>query len=137
MSNVVRLDDTDRRLLRTLQADGRISNAELAERCNLSQPRCVALRRSLKIDDDPSMAYEFVFGAQKHRRYSDKADKLLRESAAEVDMDKIWQEYGPKRSPKRRLPASPGQRGRPNAQRQRDAFTATLATSCGLPQVRH
>lgn len=85
--------------------------AQLAERCNLSQPRCVALRRSLKIDDDPSMAHEFVFGAQKHRRYSDKADKLLRESAAEVDMDKVWQEYGPKRSPKRRLPASPGQRG--------------------------
>ncbi len=30
------LDDTDRRLLRVLQADGRITNAELAERCNLS-----------------------------------------------------------------------------------------------------
>ena len=31
MSNSLRLDDTDRRLLRTLQADGRISNAELAD----------------------------------------------------------------------------------------------------------
>jgi Lrp/AsnC family leucine-responsive transcriptional regulator len=30
------LDDTDRRLLRALQADGRITNAELAKRCNLS-----------------------------------------------------------------------------------------------------
>jgi Lrp/AsnC family leucine-responsive transcriptional regulator len=30
------LDDTDRRLLRVLQADGRITNAELAKRCNLS-----------------------------------------------------------------------------------------------------
>jgi Lrp/AsnC family transcriptional regulator, leucine-responsive regulatory protein len=32
----VRLDDTDRRLLRALQADGRISNVDLAERCGLS-----------------------------------------------------------------------------------------------------
>lgn len=30
------LDETDRRLLRVLQADGRITNAELAKRCNLS-----------------------------------------------------------------------------------------------------
>lgn len=30
------LDDTDRRLLRVLQADGRMTNAELAKRCNLS-----------------------------------------------------------------------------------------------------
>lgn len=30
------LDETDRRLLRVLQTDGRITNAELAKRCNLS-----------------------------------------------------------------------------------------------------
>ena len=30
------LDDTDRRLLKVLQVDGRITNAELAKRCNLS-----------------------------------------------------------------------------------------------------
>ena len=30
------LDDTDRRLLRVLQADGRITNAELAKQCHLS-----------------------------------------------------------------------------------------------------
>ncbi len=36
MPNDVRLDDTDRRLLRALQNDGRISNAELAQLCNLS-----------------------------------------------------------------------------------------------------
>ncbi len=34
------LDDTDRRLLRVLQTDGRISNAELARRCNLSPAAC-------------------------------------------------------------------------------------------------
>ena len=55
---------------------------------------------TLGIEDDPTMVYEFVFGSQRHRRYSDKADKLLRESIAEIDMDKIWKEYGPKRRPK-------------------------------------
>jgi Lrp/AsnC family leucine-responsive transcriptional regulator len=34
------LDDTDRRILRVLQKEGRISNAELSERVNLSPSAC-------------------------------------------------------------------------------------------------
>jgi Lrp/AsnC family leucine-responsive transcriptional regulator len=34
------LDDTDRRLLRALQADGRITNSDLAKRCHLSPAAC-------------------------------------------------------------------------------------------------
>ncbi|WP_028079469.1 Lrp/AsnC ligand binding domain-containing protein [Solimonas soli] len=34
------IDDTDRRLLRALQADGRITNQDLAQRCNLSPAAC-------------------------------------------------------------------------------------------------
>ena len=48
MANILRLDDTDRRLLRTLQADGRVSNAELAERCNLSPSACSDRVRRLR-----------------------------------------------------------------------------------------
>ena len=48
MSNNVRLDETDRRLLRALQADGRISNADLAERCNLSPSACSERVRRLR-----------------------------------------------------------------------------------------
>ena len=44
----VRLDDTDRRLLRILQADGRISNAELANRCHLSPSACSERTRRLR-----------------------------------------------------------------------------------------
>ena len=76
---------------------------QLAERCGLTPPRCLALRRYLKIEDDPTMVYEFVFGGSRHRQYSDKADKLLRERVGEVDMDSIWQEFGPKRSSRRKL----------------------------------
>ncbi len=34
------IDDTDRRILRVLQKDGRISNADLSERVNLSASAC-------------------------------------------------------------------------------------------------
>jgi Lrp/AsnC family leucine-responsive transcriptional regulator len=48
MANESRLDETDRRLLRVLQADGRISNAELAERCRLSASACSDRVRRLR-----------------------------------------------------------------------------------------
>ena len=46
----IRLDDTDRRLLRVLQDDGRISNADLALRCNLSASACSDRVRRLRDD---------------------------------------------------------------------------------------
>jgi Lrp/AsnC family leucine-responsive transcriptional regulator len=48
MSKNLRLDDTDRRLLRVLQEDGRISNTDLAQRCNLSPSACSDRVRRLK-----------------------------------------------------------------------------------------
>ena len=44
----VRLDDTDRRLLKALQADGRISNLDLARKCNLSTSACSDRVRRLR-----------------------------------------------------------------------------------------
>ncbi|MGI5130166.1 Lrp/AsnC family transcriptional regulator [Pseudonocardia sp. CA-107938] len=44
----VRLDDTDRALLRALVADARISNKELAERVGIAQSTCLARVRSLR-----------------------------------------------------------------------------------------
>ena len=42
------LDAVDRRLLRALQEDGRLSNAELARRCNLSAAACFERVRRLR-----------------------------------------------------------------------------------------
>ena len=42
------LDPVDRRLLKALQEDGRISNAELARRCNLSPAACFVRVRRLR-----------------------------------------------------------------------------------------
>lgn len=45
---VENLDQVDRRLLKALQEDGRMSNAELARRCNLSPAACFERVRRLR-----------------------------------------------------------------------------------------
>ncbi|WP_428150760.1 Lrp/AsnC ligand binding domain-containing protein [Brevundimonas sp.] len=45
---VENLDAVDRRILKVLQEDGRISNAELARRCNLSPAACFERVRRLR-----------------------------------------------------------------------------------------
>lgn len=50
MASNQRLDETDRRILRVLQADGRISNQDLAARCNLSPSACSDRVRRLRED---------------------------------------------------------------------------------------
>ncbi|MDC7785440.1 Lrp/AsnC family transcriptional regulator [Rhodoplanes sp. TEM] len=44
----IRLDDIDRRILRVLQAEGRIPNSELAERVGLSATPCLRRVRALE-----------------------------------------------------------------------------------------
>jgi Lrp/AsnC family leucine-responsive transcriptional regulator len=48
MATFYRIDDTDRRILRVLQVDGRISNQDLALRCNLSPSACSDRVRRLR-----------------------------------------------------------------------------------------
>ena len=45
---MIEIDAVDRRLLRMLQSDARISNAELARRCNLSAAACFERVRRLR-----------------------------------------------------------------------------------------
>ena len=51
---MIALDTTDRKILNLLQADGRMSNAELAERINLSPSAC--LRRVARLDEQGVIA---------------------------------------------------------------------------------
>jgi Lrp/AsnC family transcriptional regulator, leucine-responsive regulatory protein len=48
------LDETDRRILRVLQKDGRITNADLSERVNLSPSACH--RRVQRLEEDGLIA---------------------------------------------------------------------------------
>ena len=50
MANKIKLDDVDRRILEDLQADGRITNVELAKRIGISAPPC--LRRVRALEDN-------------------------------------------------------------------------------------
>ena len=47
----VRLDDTDRAILRVLADDARISNKELADRVGIAQSTCLARVRALRATD--------------------------------------------------------------------------------------
>ena len=42
------LDDTDRRMIRALQGDGRMTNADLARAVNLSESACLRRLRALE-----------------------------------------------------------------------------------------
>jgi Lrp/AsnC family leucine-responsive transcriptional regulator len=46
--SAVTLDDTDRRMIRALQDDGRITNADLARAVNLSESACLRRLRALE-----------------------------------------------------------------------------------------
>ena len=45
-----KLDRIDRRILRDLQADGRMTNVELAKRAEISAPPCLRRVRALEAD---------------------------------------------------------------------------------------
>lgn len=48
MANKVKIDDVDRRILKDLQADGRMTNVELAKRIRISAPPCLRRVRALE-----------------------------------------------------------------------------------------
>lgn len=69
---------------------------KLAEKFNLTLPRCLALRRYLGIEEDDSCRHDFVFGSVTHRLYSDNAYQRMKEALdAGLDMDQVWREYRP------------------------------------------
>jgi len=70
---------------------------KLAERVGLTSPRGVALRRELGIDNDGDCVHEFVFGSQRHKRYSDNALRRMKEGVATLDLDDVWERNKPRR----------------------------------------
>jgi len=72
------------------------SAADLATAVNLSGPRALALRRHLGIDADESCYHDFVFGAQRHRCYSDNAYTRMRDAAQSLDMAAVWDAHRPR-----------------------------------------
>jgi hypothetical protein len=73
------------------------SPSELATKLKVTGPRALALRRHLKIDEDPACRHTFVFGSQKHVRFSDNAFTRMRDALETVDMAEVWENFGPGR----------------------------------------
>lgn len=70
---------------------------DLARAVGISTARGTALRAHLGIDDDQDCRYVFVFGSQRHARYSDNAFTRMREAVAALDMDAVWRAHAPGR----------------------------------------
>lgn len=75
---------------------------DLADKLSISRPRATALREHLAIDKDPGCLHVFVFGSQRHPRYSDNALTRMQKAIANQDMDAIWKSHGPGRRSKPR-----------------------------------
>jgi Lrp/AsnC family leucine-responsive transcriptional regulator len=81
----VDLDARDRTILRLLQQDGRITNAELAERVHLSPSACLRLIKSYamfldeKIAGFPGTAFVFVTLDQQGRASLDRFEKAIKQ----------------------------------------------------------
>lgn len=69
---------------------------ELAEKLGLTQPRCLALRRYLKVEDDEACCHDFKFGSVVHRQYSDNAYRRMKEALeAGLSMEEVWRACRP------------------------------------------
>lgn len=78
-----------------LQAKYHWSATNLAAKLGLTAPRATALRRKLKIDDDPDCRHSFAFGKSTHVRYSDNAFTEMKSALEEFNMDEVWAEFRP------------------------------------------
>ncbi len=72
------------------------SATQLATALGLTRPRSTALRQHLGIDKDASCSYVFVFGSQRHRRYSDNAYTKMQDAQKTLDMGAVWQAHKPR-----------------------------------------
>ncbi len=74
------------------------SPIELAAALGLTGPKAVAVRRALRIDEDPSCRHVFSFGSQQHQRFSDNAFVKMRDALPDLDIEEVWREFGPHRN---------------------------------------
>lgn len=71
-----------------------LSKRALARKLELSSERCKALRWHLGIDEDERCRWDFVFGSQTHRQYSDNAFRKMRDAIDQgVEVDEIYKAY--------------------------------------------
>jgi hypothetical protein len=75
-----------------------LSLTQLAENVGLSAPKKTALTRHLNLQSDPDCFKQIVIGQSKFNRYSQKAIEKIKKELPVIDMEKVWAQYGPKRT---------------------------------------
>jgi hypothetical protein len=73
-----------------LQKRFRYSPTELAQKLSMKMHYVASLKAYLGIDVDQQCVHEFVFGSQKHKRYSDTAIERLRNAMSTMDVAEIY-----------------------------------------------
>lgn len=64
---------------------------DLADKAGINRTKATAVRRHLNLDaNDDVHSHRFVFGAQKHMRYSDNALKKMKEAQKSLDISELW-----------------------------------------------
>jgi hypothetical protein len=74
-----------------------LGHRQLAEHLDLSEPKTTALVRFLKVKEDPECHKEIQIGKSKFCRYSPKAVEKIKEAVDKLDMEKVWEEFRPRR----------------------------------------
>lgn len=70
--------------------------SDLAKALKLKEPRSLALRRHLKIDDDRACCHVFEFGKTKIPCFSDNAKNKMKAAIDDgIDMDDVWKKHRP------------------------------------------
>jgi hypothetical protein len=73
----------------------------LAQNLDLTRPKTLALIRYLDLQTDSDCYREFRIGkAAPYKRYSPKALEKISKALEYVDMENVWQQYGPRCGPK-------------------------------------
>jgi hypothetical protein len=73
---------------------------EVAKKVNLTPPKTLSIVRHLRLQEDPEYFKVFRIGAQRHKRYSPRAVERIKEALPELDLDEVWEVYGPRRRKK-------------------------------------
>lgn len=69
---------------------------DLADKAGIDRTKAIAVRRHFNLDaNDDVHSHRFVFGAQKHMRYSDNALKKMKEAKKSLNLDDLWNAHRP------------------------------------------
>ncbi|MCY3752501.1 MAG: hypothetical protein OXG99_00230, partial [Alphaproteobacteria bacterium] len=69
--------------------------AQLSTHVGLTQPKCLAVVRSLKLQEDDEYFKIIRIGSQQHKRYSRKTIKRIQDELPGLDMAEVWRLYKP------------------------------------------